>query len=113
MIDAFAGWTSRDARSTRGPRTRRTVARRDRGAELVATVDDERREIAGRLGGDHRRAGRRPWAARATAPPTRADVAAGRRLPGDAGPVNTHHHIYQNLTRGLSAGGQRRRSSTG
>ena len=68
------------------------------GAELVATVDDERREIAGgwvaiddglvvAIGG--------PGDA---APPGRQVVRADGCLV-TPGLINTHHHIYQNLTR--------------
>jgi cytosine/adenosine deaminase-related metal-dependent hydrolase len=71
------------------------------GAELVATMDDDRRELAG------------GWVAcrdgfvvavggRGDAPPPVAP--GGRTLRADGclvtpGLVNTHHHIYQNLTR--------------
>ena len=68
------------------------------GAELVATVDDERRELAG------------GWVAirggLVQAVGTSADPvpSARRELRADGclvtpGLINTHHHIYQNLTR--------------
>ena len=68
------------------------------GAELVATVDDDRREIVGgwiaiddglvsALGGP-----------RDTAPSGRRTVHADGCLV-TPGLINTHHHIYQNLTR--------------
>ena len=68
------------------------------GAELVATVDDERREIAG------------GWVAitdglvAAIGGPTDPTPEASEVVRADGclvtpGLVNTHHHIYQNLTR--------------
>ncbi|MGI8664100.1 MAG: 8-oxoguanine deaminase [Acidimicrobiales bacterium] len=68
------------------------------GAELVATVDDERREISG------------GWVAiedglvvgvggPANAPPTASDVLHAESCLVTPGLINTHHHIYQNLTR--------------
>ncbi len=72
-----------------------------RGAELVATVDDQRREIPGgwiaisdglvsALGGP---ADQQPHAARVL------DATGCLVTPGL---VNTHHHIYQNLTRAFA-----------
>ena len=72
-----------------------------RGAELVATVDDQRREIPGgwvaisdglvsALGGP---ADRPPEALRVL------DADGGLVTPGL---VNTHHHMYQNLTRSFA-----------
>jgi len=69
-----------------------------RGADLVATVDDERREIAG------------GWVAisgglvAAVGGPAEPEPAAGDVLSAEGclvtpGLINTHHHIYQNLTR--------------
>ncbi|OAA26221.1 cytosine deaminase-like metal-dependent hydrolase [Frankia sp. EI5c] len=71
------------------------------GAELVATVDADRREIAG------------GWVAitdglvSAIGGPGQAPPAATRTLRADGclvtpGLVNTHHHIYQNLTRSFA-----------
>jgi cytosine/adenosine deaminase-related metal-dependent hydrolase len=68
------------------------------GADLVATVDDDRREIAGgwvaiddglvvALGGP------------SDAAPTGRDVLSAAGCLVTPGLVNTHHHIYQNLTR--------------
>src|SRR4051794_41735441 len=68
------------------------------GAALVATMDDERREIAG------------GWVAildgmiTAVGGPTDRPPQAAKVLRADGclvtpGLVNTHHHIYQNLTR--------------
>ena len=68
------------------------------GAELVATVDDERRELAG------------GWVAvsrgfvSAVGSSLDRPPAATRVLRADGclvtpGLVNTHHHMYQNLTR--------------
>ena len=68
------------------------------GAELVATVDDERRELAG------------GWVAitdglvTAVGASTDPVPEAARVLRADGclvtpGLINTHHHIYQNLTR--------------
>jgi cytosine/adenosine deaminase-related metal-dependent hydrolase len=68
------------------------------GAELVATVDDERRELAG------------GWVAvtggvvSALGGPADPPPAAARTLDATGclvtpGLVNTHHHLYQNLTR--------------
>ena len=83
------------------------------GAKLVATCDAERRELPGRLGRHHRRAGRAGWA-----PP--AEPAARRGTTLDAtgclvtpGLVNTHHHIYQNLTRAYRARPPAARCSSG
>jgi cytosine/adenosine deaminase-related metal-dependent hydrolase len=69
-----------------------------RGAQLVATVDDERREIEG------------GWVAitdglvSAVGRPTDPTPVAGRLLDARGclvtpGLINTHHHIFQNLTR--------------
>ncbi|EFC82448.1 8-oxoguanine deaminase [Parafrankia sp. EUN1f] len=71
------------------------------GAELVATVDAERREIHG------------GWVAitdglvSAIGGPEQTPPAAARTLRADGclvtpGLVNTHHHIYQNLTRSFA-----------
>ncbi|MEY2464206.1 MAG: 8-oxoguanine deaminase, partial [Acidimicrobiaceae bacterium] len=68
------------------------------GADLVATVDDDRREIAGgwvaiddglvvALGGP------------GDAAPTGRDVLSAAGCLVTPGLINTHHHIYQNLTR--------------
>ena len=68
------------------------------GAELVATVDAERREIAG------------GWVAiedglvaavggAGDAPPDAADVLRADGCLVTPGLINTHHHIFQNLTR--------------
>ena len=73
-----------------------------RGADLVATVDDERREIVG------------GWVAvtdglvSALGGPADTMPAADRTLDASnclvtPGLVNTHHHIYQNLTRSYRA----------
>ena len=67
-------------------------------AELVVTMDDERREIAGgwvaitdglvsAVGGP------------ADAAPTANDVVRANGCLVTPGLINTHHHIYQNLTR--------------
>ena len=72
-----------------------------RGAELVATVDDERREIPG------------GWVAVTSGVITALGGAAdpqpnaARILDADGclvtpGLINTHHHIYQNLTRAFA-----------
>lgn len=69
-----------------------------RDAELLATVDDARREISGgwvaiddglvaSMGGP------------ADAPPTASAVLDARGCLVTPGLVNTHHHMYQNLTR--------------
>ncbi len=68
------------------------------GAELVATMDDDRRELAG--GWVAITDGLVSGVGPSTTPPPRAD----RRLRADGclvtpGLINTHHHIYQNLTR--------------
>ena len=68
------------------------------GAELVATMDDQRRELPG------------GWVAiddgvivgvgdNGTAPPPATRVIDARGCLVTPGFVNTHHHIYQNLTR--------------
>src|SRR4051794_19368076 len=68
------------------------------GADLVATVDDERREIAGgwvaitdglvsAIGGP------------SDAAPSAADTLSAAGCLVTPGLINTHHHIYQNLTR--------------
>src|SRR5438128_2500928 len=68
------------------------------GAELVATVDDDRREIAGgwvaidgglvaAIGGS------------AEEPPAAREVLEATNCLVTPGLINTHHHIYQNLTR--------------
>jgi len=72
------------------------------GAELVATVDQDRHEIPGgwvaitdglvsALGGP------------ADAPPVAAEVLRADGCLVTPGLVNTHHHIYQNLTRSFRA----------
>jgi cytosine/adenosine deaminase-related metal-dependent hydrolase len=71
------------------------------GAEMVATVDDQRREIRGgwvairdglvsALGGP------------GEAPPDAADTISARGCLVTPGLINTHHHIYQNLTRSFA-----------
>jgi cytosine/adenosine deaminase-related metal-dependent hydrolase len=68
------------------------------GADLVVTMDDDRRELAGGwvacAGGFVAAVG----AAGETPPPARRVLRAGGCLI-TPGLVNTHHHIYQNLTR--------------
>jgi cytosine/adenosine deaminase-related metal-dependent hydrolase len=72
------------------------------GAELVATMDDERREIAG------------GWVAvtdglisgvggPADPPPPATKVLRAEGCLVTPGLINTHHHIYQNLTRSFRA----------
>ena len=63
-------------------------------ARLVATMDDQRRELPGGWFGDR-------WAHRGVGigePPSASTTidASGCRSP--PGLVNTHHHLYQNLT---------------
>jgi cytosine/adenosine deaminase-related metal-dependent hydrolase len=68
-----------------------------RDALVVATLDDERREIAG--GGLFARDGRIELVGPSDELPTRADAVLNLAhhvvLPGL---VNTHHHLYQTLT---------------
>jgi cytosine/adenosine deaminase-related metal-dependent hydrolase len=70
-------------------------------AEMVATVDDQRREIRGgwvairdglvsALGGP------------GEAPPDAIDTISARGCLVTPGLINTHHHIYQNLTRSFA-----------
>ena len=69
-----------------------------RGAELVATVDDARRELAGGwvaiTGGLVEAVG-----ASTDAPPDAGEVLDATGCLVTPGLINTHHHIYQNLTR--------------
>src|SRR4051794_29833021 len=68
------------------------------GADLVATVDDDRRELAGgwvaitdglvsAIGGS------------TEAPPAASETLSAAGCLVTPGLINTHHHIYQNLTR--------------
>ena len=97
--------TAPDASDLGGPADPRTPDRPAdllvTGAELVATMDDERREIRG------------GWVAitdgmvSALGGPADPQPAAARILRADGclvtpGLVNTHHHIYQNLTRSFA-----------
>jgi cytosine/adenosine deaminase-related metal-dependent hydrolase len=69
-----------------------------RGAELVATVDDERREIAGgwvAITGGFVEAVGGP----ADPPPPAHEVLDASGCLVTPGLINTHHHIFQNLTR--------------
>ena len=77
------------------------------GAELVATVDDERRELAGGWVAITDGLVQRASAAGATPPPEAATVLRADGCLVTPGLINTHHHIYQNLTRSLPARGQR------
>ena len=67
------------------------------GAELVATVDDERREIAG--GWVAVRAGRIVGVGGPGGAPAARRVLRAEGCLVTPGLVNTHHHLYQNLTR--------------
>jgi cytosine/adenosine deaminase-related metal-dependent hydrolase len=68
------------------------------GAELVATVDDERRELAGGwvaiTGGFVEAVG-----SSTDTPPGAAEVLDATGCLVTPGLINTHHHIFQNLTR--------------
>ncbi len=69
-----------------------------RNAKLVATCDAAGRELAGRVGRRHRRGDLRGGRVRRSEPEAGEVLDAGGCLV-TPGLVNTHHHIYQNLTR--------------
>ncbi|MCC6338708.1 MAG: 8-oxoguanine deaminase [Acidimicrobiia bacterium] len=71
-----------------------------RGAELLVTMDDERREIAG--GWVSVRDGAVEGVGEPGTEPAARDVIDGRGCLVTPGLVNTHHHMYQNLTRAFA-----------
>jgi predicted amidohydrolase len=75
-----------------------------RGAEAVLTMDDARREIAG---GDVLIRGGVIAAVGAGLQAPGAEVVEARGCVVTPGLVNTHHHLYQTLTRAVPGGRMR------